>query len=208
MNLDDYVKKVEEAKKYERPRWALYYKDIDSYNLPKEKVDLIKEYYKYIISIPFDNIVDDSSLNNGKKRNYFILQQTETQTGNRMVVLIDMVDIDIDGRITIKPEEKTRRMNYFKKVGNQQFGYTSLLSDYDISDIIKRKTTYFNGYHFCGYIFYSLDNYVFISDELAEAIRIIDVNRIGNILAEQVYKLKEEEKQKQKQKQKEKDFLY
>lgn len=202
MNLDDYIKQAQEKQRKQKeaaskkpPEGIEYYYNIDSYNIPNNIVELIKELKDYINEYPLD-----SNLPRTQQKGYRAMLQVATTEKSRMAVAI-LLHYDLYDPVTgydmcfhertrpITEDKYQETAKRYKRVGSQKF--------YDLN---------FDNYYFLiksakmehEHIYYTDDGYIYVSPNCAEKLQKIDIDEFGMFLAKKA----ETEKRKAKIKQK------
>lgn len=164
---------IEDELKYS-PKWAKILPDIEYFNLPEEIVSIIKEAKKLI--------------GDYKYTHKGTLKQTESKQGERMGVLLDL---DVYNRPfysdhDVRDADNTwrERMYYYYPAGSFYCSYLNLkpylFIDHNkkiyppitAEDLKKTDRT----------IYYQDDGHIFLSQELAELLKIVDIDRLKEVL--------------------------
>ena len=189
MSLEDYINKVQAKEQSQPPVWAKYCYEVETFGIPKVKVDLIKALSKYINCYNHQYQLD--YYHGGATLDYKTIIQIQTSNGGRMAALINTADryydmLDEESCLkSLTEKEFLDRINHYKLIGSQKF--------YDISF----------GYNYQDFqsvnmgiqhIFYTLDGHAYINEELAEKLKKVDIDELGTELAKQAEKLRKENK--------------
>ena len=173
MSLEDYIQK----KKSAPPAWIKFLYNIDNQGIDYDKITLIKEFKNYISSYNI-NYELCYLLDNGDT-----VIQIETTDGRRMAAEVELYkkEYNYQSEETEKKElteaEYKERINAYKMVGSQNFyqffrQYFYKKNDEPYAGILK--------------IYYSNDGYIYVSDEVSKVIKDIDIDYLGELLAEEV----------------------
>lgn len=199
MELKDYVNKVEEEKKKQLPSWLKIYQNIENFNIPNEKLKLIKSFHDYIKVYNFNSY---GACANDSKNQGYLMQQVKTTNNSTAGALIEIKllckESDGMGDYTIyyKPLEESEyqaRTNRFKLEGSQEFYklYVGISGGGFNSAYKTSNDLNFTSSLVGGHIFYSRDGKVFLTQKLVDAINRGNEATLGNFLAEEVVKIKE-----------------
>lgn len=159
------------------PRFATIIPEIEYYNIPKEIVEILNKNSENV------------TMNRG-------IEQVITEKNERMIVFIDVSDIDArkcysEGDAERVDEDKFQRW-YWYKTSNirccefdiKPYIYVEDIRAYNkIQDYIPRTREYRNPIDFS--IYYTEDNHIFISPILAEVFKISNIDKLAKKLEEE-----------------------
>lgn len=180
MSLDDYIKKQTGEDLSIPPEWATYYYNIDDFNIQKDKVALIKEYrehldkYSYCVGGNRVNCFDESCP----------IQIVESK-GGRMLVDINTRKTVYDERNESSYTEKISQEEYEKRAGKFRLVGEQFFHKFDFGYYYYEFTSVDMGIQ---KIYYSKDGYVYITKELANKLKKVDIDDLGNRIAKEVVK--------------------
>ena len=173
MSLEDYIQK----KKSAPPAWIKFLYNIDNQGIDYDKITLIKEFKNYI-----------SSYNINYELYYLLgrsdtVIQIETTDGRRMAAEVELYkkkynyELEETEKKELTEAEYKERINAYKMVGSQNF--YNFFRRYFYMKNDEPKAGQLN-------IYYSNDGYIYVSDEVSKVIKDIDIDYLGELLAEGV----------------------
>lgn len=152
MELEDYMKNIKSEK--EKPNWAKFYYELDTFNIDSEKLKLLDSLRKYLKSYSY---CADLDFYRGQTETF---AQIQTTTGGRMIVQIDLMEYSYydDGEYMsshrITEEEYYKRLHTYKRIGSQKINWVFINMPFTSN----RSVT----------LYYSLDDHFFIDKKNVE----------------------------------------
>lgn len=197
MELKDYINKVEEKKRKQLPPWVRIYQNIEIFNIPNEKLKLIKSFQDYI---PCYNFNEYAAKTNDYKQPGYIMQQVKTTNNSTTGILIETKRFctksdgydDYQCYEPLEKQEYQARTNRYKLEGSQEFYKLYICaqgSTFDSKYEISNKLN-FTGNLIDAHIFYSKDGNVFLTKVLADKIKQNSEEALGNFLAQEAVQVK------------------
>lgn len=215
-SLEDYIsteekKIIEEESRKNRPIWAKFYPNIDYYQLPEDKLELIYEFINYINEYNFNT----PSSKENKYGNYFLMQAQSTDNRNIAIMIenreasfIPTVYFSENRKKYIKEDDYIETPNKYIRFIS---GENKLISEEELDKRINKYIPsgfqdfyaldltgldkYYHGDGFAVtrryYAYYSEDGRIFMSGDLADnIINKVTTEELGEHLAREAVKLK------------------
>lgn len=169
MELEDYMKNIKSER--EKPNWAKFYYELDTFNIDSEKLKLLDSLKKYLKNYTY--CADLDFYTNQTKT----FAQIQTTTGGRMIIEIDLMENSYydDGEYMssheITEEEYYKRLHTYKRIGSQKIKWIFIGMPFTSNMSVS--------------LYYSLDDHFFINKENVEYLNkaIIEdfATSLGNI---------------------------